>query len=100
MAKITKGYSLLAKHVIHTVGPQSEKPAILANCYRSSLQVLAGNQLPSIAFLCIATGVYRIDCQRIIDFQFIEQFDQVVFVLFNEKDNKIYNGRPTLYIIA
>lgn len=50
--------------VIHTVGPQSEKPAILANCYRSSLQVLAGNQLPSIAFLCIATGVYRYDSER------------------------------------
>lgn len=50
--------------VIHTVGPQSEKPNILANCYRNSLQVLTDNNLRSIAFPCIATGVYGYDNER------------------------------------
>ncbi|EPB85814.1 hypothetical protein HMPREF1544_07396 [Mucor circinelloides 1006PhL] len=59
-----KGYNLLAKHVIHTVGPQSEEPTILANCYRNSLQVLAGNQLLSIAFLCNAIGVHGYGNER------------------------------------
>ncbi|CAO3613510.1 unnamed protein product [Mucor fragilis] len=103
-AKITKGYNLPAKHVIHTVGPQSEKPAILANCYRNSLQTLADNQLRSIAFPCIATGVYGYDNERAADVALTtvrgflqdqlakgqDKIDQIIFVLFNEKDKKIY----------
>jgi len=53
--------------VIHTVGPQSERPTVLANCYRNSLQVLTDNQLRSIAFPCIATGVYGYDNERAAD---------------------------------
>ncbi|KAG2209749.1 hypothetical protein INT47_001897 [Mucor saturninus] len=63
-AKITKGYNLPAKHVIHTVGPQSEKPAVLASCYKRSLDVLRENGLRSIAFPCVATGVYGYDNER------------------------------------
>ncbi|CAO3645222.1 unnamed protein product [Mucor hiemalis] len=63
-AKITKGYHLPAKHVIHTVGPQSEKPDVLANCYKNSLSVLQKNGLRSISFPCIATGVYGYDNER------------------------------------
>ena len=62
-AKITKGYRLPARHIIHTVGPvwqdgqhgESEK---LASCYRSSLEISARHGLSRIAFPCISTGVY------------------------------------------
>ncbi|GAA5798209.1 hypothetical protein HPULCUR_003609 [Helicostylum pulchrum] len=85
-AKITKGYNLPAKckllfqstqmqtysklfillklDVIHTVGPQSEKPTVLASCYRRSIQVLQESGLRSIAFPCIATGVYGYDNKK------------------------------------
>ncbi|CEP18041.1 hypothetical protein [Parasitella parasitica] len=63
-AKITKGYNLPAKYVIHTVGPQSEKPNVLAGCYRNSLKLLTDSNLRSIAFPCIATGVYGYDNER------------------------------------
>lgn len=64
-AKITKGYNLPAKHVIHTVGPiyagdpGNPKHAVdLANCYRNSLDLARANGLHSIAFPAISTGVY------------------------------------------
>lgn len=62
-AKITAGYQLPAKHVIHTVGPvwhgggQGEAE-LLANCYRNSLKVAAENDVRSIAFPAISCGVY------------------------------------------
>lgn len=62
-ARITGGYRLPAKYVIHTVGPvwhggRSGEPALLASCYRSSLALAAERGLGSIAFPCISTGVY------------------------------------------
>jgi O-acetyl-ADP-ribose deacetylase (regulator of RNase III) len=63
-AKITRGYRLKARHVIHAVGPvwggggQNEE-ALLASCYRTALDLAAENRLTSIAFPAISTGVYR-----------------------------------------
>ena len=62
-AKITKGYRLRAKHVIHTVGPvwhggKRGEPELLANCYRNSLALAERHGLKSIAFPAISTGVY------------------------------------------
>ena len=62
-AKITKGYKLPAKHVIHTVGPvwsggKHGEPDLLASCYRESLKLAAGHQLKTVAFPAISCGVY------------------------------------------
>jgi len=63
-AKITGGYQLPAKHVIHAVGPvwsgdKTGEPELLASCYRTALGLAADNDLHSIAFPAISTGVYR-----------------------------------------
>ncbi|MCL1791861.1 MAG: O-acetyl-ADP-ribose deacetylase [Peptococcaceae bacterium] len=62
-AKITKGYRLPAKYVIHTVGPvyrggQHGEAALLADCYRNSLKLATERNLRTIAFPCISTGIY------------------------------------------
>lgn len=62
-AKITKGYRLRARYVIHTVGPvwhggTRGEPELLASCYSRSLQLATQNNIQSIAFPCISTGVY------------------------------------------
>ena len=56
--KITKGYNLPARHIIHTVGPVGEQPAALSSCYRRALELLLENGLRSICFCCISTGIY------------------------------------------
>jgi O-acetyl-ADP-ribose deacetylase (regulator of RNase III) len=63
-AEITRGYSLPARFVIHTVGPvwsggQRGEPETLAHCYRSSLRIAAENGVHTIAFPAISCGVYR-----------------------------------------
>ena len=62
-AKITKGYRLKARHVIHTVGPvwnggTLNEPELLARCYRNSLALAQKNGLKSIAFPAISTGIF------------------------------------------
>jgi O-acetyl-ADP-ribose deacetylase len=62
-AKITKGYRLKARHVIHTVGPVwhgggSNEPELLASCYRNSLALAQNQGLKSIAFPAISTGIF------------------------------------------
>jgi O-acetyl-ADP-ribose deacetylase (regulator of RNase III) len=62
-AKVTRGYKLKAKHVVHTVGPiwhggRSGEPELLASCYRRSLEEAAKAGAATIAFPCISTGVY------------------------------------------
>jgi O-acetyl-ADP-ribose deacetylase (regulator of RNase III) len=62
-AKITKGYNLKARHVIHTVGPiyhsaGKKAPDLLSSCYRRSLEVASQNKLKSVAFPSISTGAY------------------------------------------
>jgi O-acetyl-ADP-ribose deacetylase (regulator of RNase III) len=68
-AKITRGYRLPAKHVIHAVGPVwhgggSNEDALLASCYSTSLNIAAEHQLASIAFPAISTGVYAFPPER------------------------------------
>jgi O-acetyl-ADP-ribose deacetylase (regulator of RNase III) len=63
-AKITRGYRLKARHVIHAVGPVwggggKNEEALLASCYRVALELAAANALASIAYPAISTGIYR-----------------------------------------
>ena len=68
-ARITRGYRLPAKHVIHAVGPVwhgggSEEDALLASCYRTALDLAAEHSLASIAFPAISTGIYAFPADR------------------------------------
>jgi O-acetyl-ADP-ribose deacetylase (regulator of RNase III) len=68
-AKITKGYRLPARHIIHTVGPVWQggtegEPDILAACYRRSLEVAIANGVRTIAFPSISTGIYGYPIER------------------------------------
>jgi O-acetyl-ADP-ribose deacetylase len=62
-AKMTKGYRLRARHVIHTVGPvwsggHNGEPDLLASCYRRSIELAAANGITTLAFPSISTGIY------------------------------------------
>lgn len=103
-AKITKGYNLPAKYVIHTVGPiiTGDKPTIgqeeqLASCYQSCLEMAEQYKLESIAICCISTGVFRFPNQLAaeIALQTVRNFPRhslktVVFNVFLDKDYEIY----------
>lgn len=103
-AKITQGYRLPAKWVIHTPGPvwrggNHGEPELLASCYRRSLELAAGKGTKSIAFPCISTGVYgypaepaaKIALQAVQDaLQAISGDFEVVFCCFSARDAEIY----------
>ncbi len=68
-AKITRGYRLPAKYVIHAVGPvwsggRKGEDELLASCYRTSLELAAAHRLASLAFPAISTGIYRFPPDR------------------------------------
>jgi O-acetyl-ADP-ribose deacetylase (regulator of RNase III) len=68
-AKVTRGYRLPAKHVIHAVGPVwhgggSNEDELLASCYRRALDLAASSNLISIAFPAISTGIYSFPADR------------------------------------
>ena len=104
-ARITPGFRLPAKYVIHTVGPvyrdgQHGEPEKLANCYCNSLALAAQNGCMSIAFPCISTGVYgypvegaaKIAVREVRMFLKTRDMD-VVFCCFSSGDRKIYEHR-------
>ncbi len=68
-AKITRGYGLRAKHIIHAVGPVwsgggRREDDLLASCYRTALELAATHRLTSIAYPAISTGIYRFPAER------------------------------------
>lgn len=101
-SKITGGYNLPARYVIHTVGPvwhggQQGEPDLLASCYRTSLSIALDKGLKSIAFPCISTGVYRYpkDQAARIALATIEEIIadrpiDVTIVCFSEADKEFY----------
>lgn len=105
-AKITAGYRLPARFVIHTVGPvwnggDHGEAGLLADCYRNSLRLAADRNLKTIAFPSISTGVYGypvekasvIALKKITDFLKDNQtIDQVYIVCFGEHPFNVYMG--------
>jgi len=103
-AKITKGYRLPAKFVIHTVGPvwhggDDGEAALLASCYRESLRLAAAHSAQSVAFPSISTGVYGYpveDAARIAvatvraTLPELESIGEVVFCCYSAGDTSIY----------
>jgi O-acetyl-ADP-ribose deacetylase (regulator of RNase III) len=103
-AKITKGYKLPAKYVIHTVGPvwhggTRDESALLANCYRRSLELTCEHGIKTIAFPCISTGVfgYPADQAAGIAVRTVKETQEslpykveVIFCCFNRRDYETY----------
>ena len=108
-AKITKGYQLPARFIIHTVGPvwhggKSREEELLASCYRNSLTCAQAHHLKTIAFPSISTGAYRFPIRKAAAIavetvqKFLEEnpgaFEKVIFVLFSWQDLEIYQKIP------
>jgi O-acetyl-ADP-ribose deacetylase (regulator of RNase III) len=103
-AKITGGYRLPARHVIHTVGPvwrggDQGEPELLASCYRRSIEVAAQHQLRTLAFPAISTGVYGypIDSATRVAVAATRtalhgqpRIEEVIFCCFSAEDLSIY----------
>lgn len=104
-SKLTQGYRLPARYVIHTVGPiwrggTHSEEKLLMSCYRSALELAKAHQLKSIAFPSISTGAYRfpIELAAPLAFKavkaFLEEnpgvFEKITFVLFSEDDLTFY----------
>jgi O-acetyl-ADP-ribose deacetylase (regulator of RNase III) len=103
-AKITPGFKLPAKFVIHTPGPvwnggHRNEEELLASCYRNCLRLATENNVRSIAFPAISTGVYRFPRERAAHIavsetkKFLEhheKMEKVIFVCFDEEMRKVY----------
>ena len=103
-AKITRGYRLPAKHVIHTVGPVWNgggrgEDDLLASCYRNSLGLARDHTLKSIAFPAISTGVYRfptetaagIATRSAVAESMSGDFDEIIFCCFGDEMAALYD---------
>ena len=99
-AKITRGYRLKARHVIHAVGPvwhggKSNEPELLARCYRNSLALAAQHGLKSIAFPAISTGIYGYPKEPATEIAVREvrehaTIDRVIFCCFDNATAELY----------
>lgn len=102
-ARITKGYNLPAKYIIHTVGPVyrglPSDSRLLSQCYENSFKIAVEKKIKTIAFPAISCGIYGYPiedaCQIALDmtFKFLKGNDvleKVIFVLFSKNDEKIY----------
>jgi len=102
-AKITGGYNLPAKFVIHTVGPvwnggAQGEPALLASCYRNSLALALKNSIESIAFPAISCGIYgypvaeAVEIARRETLDFLSRHDEIERVVFACFDADVYQA--------
>ena len=111
-AKITNGYKLPAKYVIHTVGPvwkggNKNEEKLLEGCYRNSLKLAVEHNIKTIAFPSISTGVYRYPIEKaskvalktISDFlQQNESVKKVVIVCFSQNDYDVYRDNLDMLV--
>lgn len=105
-AKITNGYKLNAKYVIHTPGPiwrggKKGEPELLSSCYKNCLAIAVENNIKSIAFPCISTGVYRfpvdqaaeIALKEITEFLKVnDSMEKIAIVCFDDATVKTYKS--------
>lgn len=101
-AKITKGYQLPARYVIHTVGPiwyggTKGEPELLASCYRRSIEVARANQVTTLAFPGISTGIYGYPVELAARVAVsttsstpTDGIQEIIFCCFSESDREIY----------
>ncbi len=109
LAKITPGYNLPAKYVIHTVGPicydevTNEERRLLATCYTSVLDIASEYGLTSVAFCCISTGVFRFPQDEAAEIavktvrDWLDSYPgssmkHIIFNVFKDDDKYFYNG--------
>ena len=104
-SKITKGYLLSAKFIIHTVGPvwnngTENEEELLASCYRTSLELAAENNIKTIVFPSISTGAYRFPFEKAAKTahetitNFLNQnqsIEKVYLIFFSESDLRLYH---------
>ena len=106
-AKITSGYNLPAKYILHTVGPivrgtvTGEDEELLASCYRECLKLAADTGVKSIAFCCLSTGVFCFPQQRAAEIavdtvkRYLNEdnrIQKVIFNVFKDDDRIIYSS--------
>ena len=104
-AKITPGFNLPARYVLHTVGPNITGPLdrkdcrLLAGCYEACLELAAEHDIQSIAFCCISTGVFHFPQEKAAEIavetvsRFLEHdssLRQVIFNVFTDTDRELY----------
>jgi O-acetyl-ADP-ribose deacetylase (regulator of RNase III) len=106
-ARITRGFRLPARHVIHTVGPvwyggKRGEDELLRNCYENSLKLAEDNGAKSVAFPSISTGAYHFPIERAsrIAVETVREYlkksrgiEQVIFVCYSQDDLKVYLNR-------
>ncbi len=106
-AKITRGFDLPAKWVIHTVGPiwrggKNNEKELLANCYRGTLQLAVEHKVNSIAFPSISTGLYRFPMESAVNIALMETSEflqkhefpaKIIFVCYGHDAWSIYLDR-------
>ncbi len=104
-AVITSAGNLPSKFVIHTVGPvwngdKDEKAKLLESCYQSCLELALENNIKTIAFPNISTGIYHFPKEKaalvatntILNFELKEKIDKIIFVCFDEENFNLYNN--------
>ena len=108
-AKITAGYNLPAKYVIHTVGPiwtggNRKEPVLLGECYLNSLKLADEKGIKEIAFPNISTGAYgypkepaaKIAIDAVTKYLKVSKIEKVIFVLFDDENYEIYKRKLSI----
>jgi O-acetyl-ADP-ribose deacetylase (regulator of RNase III) len=108
-AALTPGFRLPAKYVIHAVGPMGEDEELLTSAYKSTLAYLDGDEIKSIGFCCISTGIFgypirpatHVALKTVREFldvpENLEKTERIIFVVFEPRDVAVYYELAPLY---